>query len=81
MAIGEFLSQMVHFYISIFMGRAINAKIQKYGHASQFPMPESGFYDDFEALTNEDIIEIKAQINALLETKKYSLSNWNNVKI
>jgi len=71
---GPFLH--IHLY-----GRATNAKIQKYGHACQFPMPESGFYDDFEALTNEDIIEIKSQINALLETKKYMLSSWNNIEI
>ena len=71
---GAFLH--VHLY-----GRATNAKIQKYGHACQFPMPESGFYDDFETLTNEDIIEIKAQIHALLNTKKYSWSNWNDVEI
>jgi diadenosine tetraphosphate (Ap4A) HIT family hydrolase len=61
----------VHLY-----GRAKSAKIQKYGGACIFPFRETGFYDNFESLNKEDILEIKKQINLLLETEKYSLSNW-----
>ena len=62
----------VHLY-----GRARSAKFQKYGEACSFPFRESGFYDDFEPLNDEDIKEITDQINLLLKTDKYSLSNWN----
>lgn len=66
---GPFLH--VHLY-----GRAKSAKIQKYGGACVFPFRKTGFYDNFEPLNKEDILEIKNQINLLLETEKYSLSNW-----
>lgn len=66
---GPFLH--VHLY-----GRAKNAKHQKYGEACKFPFRETGFYDDFEPLDKEDIVEIRIQIDRLLTTSKYSLSKW-----
>ena len=66
---GPFLH--VHLY-----GRAKSAKIQKYGEACKFPFRETGFYDGFNPLNDEDISEIKKQIELLLKTEKYSLSNW-----
>ena len=66
---GPFLH--VHLY-----GRAKSAKIHKYGEACNFPFRETGFYNDFEPINAEDIIEIKKEINILLETEKYSFHNW-----
>jgi hypothetical protein len=52
-------------------GRAKNAKIQKYGEAVRLPLRETGFYDNFEALDNEDIEAIKAEMNKLSALEKY----------
>lgn len=57
-------------------GRATTATIQKYGNAVQLPHRETGFYDTFEPLNDEDIREIKADIEKLLHSEKYS-SAWN----
>ena len=57
-------------------GRATTATIQKYGDAVQLPHRETGFYDDFKPLDQEDIAEIKADIEALLLTDKY-ISLWS----
>lgn len=57
-------------------GRATTATIQKYGDAVQLPHRETGFYDNFEPLTAEDVAEIKADIEALLQTEKYS-GHWS----
>jgi hypothetical protein len=35
----------------------------------------TGFYDGFEPLNNEDIKEIKTQINIVLQEEKYSEKN------
>lgn len=67
---GPFLH--VHLY-----GRAKSATIHKYGEACDFPFRETGFYDNFEPLNQEDIAEIKKQIDLLLQKEQYSLSNWS----
>jgi len=59
-------------------GRATTAMVQKYGDAVQLPHRETGFYDAFEPLNAEDIKEIKADIQALLLTEKYS-TKWSEV--
>lgn len=59
-------------------GRATTATIQKYGDAVQLPHRETGFYDDFKPLDQEDIAEIKADIKALLLTDKYA-SLWSEL--
>lgn len=63
----------VHIY-----GRAKDAKIQKYGQALNFPhkaeYPE--FYKDNEPLHEEDIIQIKKEIERLLTEEKYADSAW-----
>ena len=61
----------VHLY-----GRAIDAKIHKYGEACSFPFRETGFYKGFESLTDEDITEIQKQIKDLQKKEKYTLSEW-----
>lgn len=57
-------------------GRATTATIQKYGDAVSLPHRETGFYDNFEPLNEDDIAEIKVDIEALLSTEKYSRS-WS----
>lgn len=52
-------------------GRATTATIQKYGDAVQLPHRETGFYDNFKPLDEEDIAEIKKDIETLLQTEKY----------
>jgi len=61
----------VHLY-----GRARSAKIQKWGDACSFPQRETGFYDKFEALTEEDVLEIQKQIEILLQQEKYKSKDW-----
>ncbi len=53
-------------------GRATTAKIQKYGDAVSLPHRETGFYDTFKPLDQDDISEIKKDIEKLLQTDKYS---------
>jgi diadenosine tetraphosphate (Ap4A) HIT family hydrolase len=52
-------------------GRAKTATIQKYGEAVLLPKKETGFYDEFKRLTDEDITEISKEIERLLATNKY----------
>lgn len=52
-------------------GRATSATIQKYGDAVQLPHRETGFYDSFEPLDEEDRAEIKHDIEQLLRSDKY----------
>jgi diadenosine tetraphosphate (Ap4A) HIT family hydrolase len=61
----------IHLY-----GRAKNAKINKYGDACHFPQRETGFYDSFEPLSSEDILEIKKEIEEILKQEKYLDKNW-----
>lgn len=57
-------------------GRAKTATKQKYGEAVQLPRRDTGFYDGYEALNEEDREEIKKEIERLLATDKYK--NFNN---
>lgn len=52
-------------------GRATTATIQKYGDAVQLPHRETGFYDNFKPLDVDDIQEIRADIEELLQSDKY----------
>lgn len=52
-------------------GRATTATIQKYGDAVQLPHRESGFYNKFKPLDEEDIRELQVDIAALLASDKY----------
>lgn len=52
-------------------GRATTASIQKYGDAVHLPHRETGFYDNFKPLSQEDIHEIKIDIEKLLQSDKY----------
>lgn len=57
-------------------GRATTATIQKYGDAVQLPHRETGFYDSFKPLDEDDIREIRADLEKLLGSEKYK-ATWN----
>jgi len=59
-----------HFHIHLY-GRAVDAKIQKYGD----PII-SGHQDKFSKLSNEDVNEIKAEIDLLLNSEEFSDKTW-----
>lgn len=61
----------IHLY-----GRAKNAKIQKYGDACYFPQRNTGFYDNFEPLNDNDIKEIQKQIIIVSQEEKYQDKEW-----
>ncbi len=52
-------------------GRAKNARTQKYGEAVKLPFRDTGFYDDFEKLNQDDVSAIKQEIAELLKVEKY----------
>ncbi len=59
---------IMHMHI---FGRAKTAVIQKYGEAVLLPHIETGFYDKFEGLNEDDIKAMKTEIERLLSTEKY----------
>lgn len=61
----------IHIY-----GRAKSAKVQKWGDAVNLPHRETGFYDDFKPLDEEDIEEIQKQIEIVSKKDKYKKENW-----
>jgi diadenosine tetraphosphate (Ap4A) HIT family hydrolase len=62
----------IHLY-----GRAKDAKINEYGDACQFPHRETGFYDNFEPLNDDDIKAVQNEIKQLLKTDKYQTDRWH----
>lgn len=52
-------------------GRAKTATIQKYGQAVHLPPKESGFYDTFQPLSDNDIKQMQDEIKKLLADDKY----------
>jgi diadenosine tetraphosphate (Ap4A) HIT family hydrolase len=65
-----FKPEGVTMHLHIF-GRAKTATKQKYGEAVSLPRRESGFYDGFEPLNENDIEEMRDEIEHLLSTDKY----------
>jgi len=65
-----FKPQGITLHMHIF-GRAKNARIQKYGEAVQLPFRDTGFYNSFEPLDDEDIAVIKDEITKLAGLEKY----------
>lgn len=63
------------FHIHIF-GRAKNAKHQIFPEAVQLPDRSTGFYDKFKPLDEQDIIEIRKQIELISNLDKYRSENW-----
>jgi diadenosine tetraphosphate (Ap4A) HIT family hydrolase len=62
-------------HIHVF-GRAKNSVKQPFPESVYLPDRSSGFYEGFETLNNEDIIEIQNQIKEIEEQEKYKLENW-----
>ena len=52
-------------------GRARSAKIQKFGDGLFLPDRDTGFYDAFQPLNDDDIVEIQAEIESVASIKKY----------
>ena len=66
-------------YLHIHMyGRAKSAKIQKYGQACYFPHQEEEpeFYANLKPLNDEDVKDIRSEIERLFKEDKFSDSNW-----
>lgn len=63
------------FHIHLY-GRTKESKTQTWSEALVFPNKSTGFYDNFERFNNEDIEEIKKQINLLEKEDKYNIANW-----
>lgn len=52
-------------------GRAKDAKTQKYGEAVQLPFRDTGFYEGFQKLNEEDVVAIKEKMRELAAQEKY----------
>lgn len=65
-----FKPEGVTLHMHIF-GRTKTATKQKYGEAVLLPQRESGFYDGFEPLNENDVTEMRIEIERLLGTDKY----------
>jgi len=68
---GVFRREGPYLHIHLY-GRAKSAEIQKYGDALYLPPRATGFYDGFQPLDDDDISEIRREIDRLLETEKYA---------
>lgn len=75
---GVFTEKGPHFHLHLY-GRAKSASIQKYGESCHLPLPNTGFYDSFEPLNNEDLAEIRLEIEALSKQDNYNLTNWPGI--
>jgi diadenosine tetraphosphate (Ap4A) HIT family hydrolase len=64
-----------YLHIHIF-GRAANAIKQPFPESVYLPDRSSGFYDGFEALSQEDCDLIKENIEKVFELEKYSDKEW-----
>jgi diadenosine tetraphosphate (Ap4A) HIT family hydrolase len=53
-------------------GRVLGAPRQPYPEAIQLPDRETGFYDGFEPLNDEDLQAIKEEIEAVIATEKFA---------
>ena len=62
----------VHLY-----GRAKSAVVQKYGEALSFPQPSTSYYDSCEPLSDEDIGDIRKEIELIFEREEYQDHNWH----
>jgi diadenosine tetraphosphate (Ap4A) HIT family hydrolase len=62
-------------HIHVF-GRAKNSVKQLFPESVYLPDRSTGFYDGFEPLNNEDVAEIKKQMEEVEKQEKYDLKNW-----
>lgn len=64
------------FYHEHIYGRTLNAKKQVFPEAPYLPNRNTGFYDDFEPLNDEDISYIIEEMKILELDEKYSKEKW-----
>jgi len=57
-------------------GRVKDAKYQVFPESVYLPDRASGFYDKFEPLNDEDILEIQKQIEIIEKRDKYQPEKW-----
>jgi len=58
-------------------GRALGSVHQNFPEAVQLPDRSSGFYDNFVALTDEDMANIRTEIEIIARTPKYTaFADW-----
>lgn len=65
-----------HFHVHLY-GRAKSAKVHKWGDACYFPQRETGYYDRFEPLNDDDILEIRKDIMEIFYREKYRDQDWH----
>ncbi len=58
-------------------GRSKDAIKQIFPEAVQLPAMETGFYDDNEKLNDEDILELRKQIDIEVKKSKYDFIEWS----
>lgn len=63
------------FHIHLY-GRTENSKTQKWPEALVLPAKETGFYNGFERLNEQDTEEILNEMRRLEDSDKYKLSSW-----
>jgi len=68
---GVFKPEGPRLHMHIF-GRAKTATIQAYGSAVQLPFRDTGFYDSFKPLNEDDVVAIRAEVEKLFSSEKYS---------
>ena len=62
-------------HIHVF-GRAQNSVKQPFPESVYLPDRSTGFYDGFDPLNDEDVMEIRKQIQEVEKQEKYNLENW-----
>ena len=63
----------LHYHI---FGRASNSIKQLWPESVYLPDRSTGFYDKFEPLNDEDIVEIQKQIKLVENGEKYEIIKW-----
>lgn len=63
----------LHYHV---FGRTFDAKHQIFPESVYLPARESGFYDTFEPLNDDDIAEIRKQIELISSQPKYKTVEW-----
>lgn len=68
-------NQLPQLHLHVF-GRVADAAKQVWPEAPYLPARESGFYDDFVTLTDEDLRVIRSEIESRLALPKYTDAEW-----
>lgn len=63
----------LHIYV---FGRSPKAVKQIWPESVYLPDRSTGFYDGFEPLNEEDVVEIRKQIDIISQQEKYQMEKW-----